>query len=134
MKNGNLTVEKDNIMTENLDILINIYSDNSKDYVQVNMKDIEEELVLQESNSSGEVSVEENLKYEQNNMYNPCATEILGDKYEEMIDASGQFNNFFRKISCEQQKQKHKNLSRFLCKTASSNSLIFECCYPFIKK
>lgn len=35
----------------------------------------------------------------QNNLYNPYATEIAGNTYEEMIDIFEQFNILFRKVN-----------------------------------
>jgi hypothetical protein len=59
-----LIMEIDNITTEDLDIFINIDNDDSQEFVKVNIREIEEELVLQEKWLSEDGSVEENLENE----------------------------------------------------------------------
>jgi hypothetical protein len=59
-----LITEINNITTEDLDIFINIDNDDSKEFVQVNLRVIEKELLLKENRPSAESSVEENLENE----------------------------------------------------------------------
>ncbi len=59
---ADLITELDNLMTQDLDIFINIDNDDSEEFAQVSLRDIEEELFLQENSTLEDASVEENME------------------------------------------------------------------------